>query len=225
MEHWNSRTYVTDPMSDSSQTSSTAEGEPAAQAGASQQIVLISGPSGSGKSTIVNRLVDESPVKLIKMISATTRPRREKEVEGNDYYFLSADEFEARRQRDEFVEYEEVFLSGFWYGTLKSELERARQLGGWAFLEIDVNGALRVMEQYPSAVSIFLKTPDEKVFEQRLRDRGTESEEVIQRRLETARKELKFADRYRHQVVNDNLDQAVAEIIDILTSREAEQND
>ncbi len=192
---------------------------------ARQQIVLISGPSGSGKSTIVNRLVNESPVKLVKMISATTRPRREKEVEGEDYYFLTADEFTARRDRDEFVEFEEVFSSGFWYGTLKSELERARQLGGWAFLEIDVNGALRVMEQYPSTVSIFLKTPDEKVFEQRLRDRGTESEEVIQRRLKTARSELKFADRYRHQVVNDNLDRAVAEIIEILTASEAEEND
>jgi guanylate kinase len=210
------------PMSDSLESRSTAEGEAARQAGPSQQIVLISGPSGSGKSTIVNRLVKESPVRLIKMISATTRPRREKEVAGEDYYFLTADEFEARRQRGEFVEYEEVFSSGFWYGTLKSELARARQLGGWAFLEIDVNGALRVMEQYPSAVSIFLKTPDENVFEQRLRNRGTESEEVIQRRLATARRELKFADRYRHQVVNDNLDRAVAEIIDILTAREAE---
>ena len=210
-------------MSDSLETRSTAESEPAAQAGTSQQIVVISGPSGSGKSTIVNRLVAESPVKLIKMISATTRPRRDREVEAEDYYFLSAEEFETRRQGDEFVEYEEVFSSGYWYGTLKSELQRAQELGGWAFLEIDVNGALRVMEQYPSAISIFLKTPGEDVFEQRLRDRGTESEEVIQRRLETARRELKFADRYKYQVVNDNLDRAVAEIIDILTTREAEQ--
>ncbi|MHC4877059.1 MAG: guanylate kinase [Planctomycetota bacterium] len=211
-------------MSVSPEASSSGCGE-SENTPARQQIVLISGPSGSGKSTIVNRLVNESPVKLIKMISATTRPRREKEVEGEDYYFLTADEFTARRDRDEFVEFEEVFSSGFWYGTLKSELERARQLGGWAFLEIDVNGALRVMEQYPSAVSIFLKTPDEKVFEQRLRNRGTESEEVIQRRLETARSELKFADRYRHQVVNDNLDRAVAEIIEILTASEAEEHD
>lgn len=212
-------------MSDTPETHSAAAGDSVSMTGTPQQIVLISGPSGSGKSTIVNRLVNESPVKLIKMISATTRPRREKEVDGEDYYFLTPDEFAARRDRDEFVEYEEVFSSGFWYGTLKSELERARQLGGWAFLEIDVNGALKVMEQYPATVSIFLKTPDEKVFEQRLRDRGTESEEVIQRRLQTARNELKFADRYRHQVVNDNLDRAVAEIIDILTASEAEQND
>lgn len=212
-------------MSTSRQRPESADGGRSAAAEAPQQIVVLSGPSGSGKSTIVNRLVAESPVRLVKMVSATTRPRRENETDGADYYFLTPEEFEARRRRDEFVEYEEVFASGYWYGTLKSELARAQQLGGWAFLEIDVNGALRVMEQYPSAISIFLRTPSEAVFEQRLRDRGTESEEVIQRRLQAARNELKFADRYRHQVVNDNLDRAVAEIIDILTARKVNKDD
>lgn len=190
----------------------------------SLQVVVLSGPSGSGKSTIVNRLVAESTVKLVKMISATTRPMRINETHGEDYYFLSDAEFRQKRDAGEFVECEEVHSSGFWYGTLHSELHRAADEGGWAFLEIDVKGALSVMEQYPNAVTIFLKTPSEEVFEQRLRARGTESEEVIQRRLRTAREELKSADRYRYQVCNDDLDRAVGEIIEVLVSREAESN-
>ena len=116
-----------------------------------RQVVIISGPSGSGKSTVVNRLISESPVKLIKMISATTRPRRDQEIEGQDYYFLTSDEFIRRRNNDEFVEFEEVHSAGFWYGTLKSELKRATGPGEAAFLEIDVKGALKVMEQFPEA--------------------------------------------------------------------------
>ena len=188
------------------------------------QVVVLSGPSGSGKSTIVNRLVVESPVKLIKMISATTRPIRTNETDGEDYYFLTNEEFQRTSEDGGFVECEEVHSSGFWYGTLHSELHRASDEGGWAFLEIDVKGALSVMEQYPNAITIFLKTPSEDVFENRLRTRGTESEEVIQRRLRTAREELNFADRYRYQVCNDDLDRAVDEIIQILVSREAESH-
>ncbi|NQV28834.1 MAG: guanylate kinase [Rhodopirellula sp.] len=188
------------------------------------QVVVLSGPSGSGKSTIVNRLVAESPVKLVKMISATTRPIRVNETHGEDYYFLSDEDFRQKREAGGFVECEEVHSSGFWYGTLHTELLRARDEGGWAFLEIDVKGALSVMEQFPNAITIFLKTPSEQIFEDRLRARGTESEEVIQRRLKTAREELKFADRYRYQVCNDDLDRAVREIIEVLVSREAESN-
>jgi guanylate kinase len=188
------------------------------------QVVVLSGPSGSGKSTIVNRLVEESPVKLVKMISATTRPIRVNETHGKDYYFLSDEEFQQERNAGGLVECEEVHSSGFWYGTLHSELHRARDEGGWAFLEIDVKGALSVMEKYPDAITIFLKTPSEEVFENRLRSRGTESEEVIQRRLRTAREELKFTDRYRYQICNDDLDRAVNEIIEVLVSRETESN-
>ena len=184
--------------------------------GESLSVLVLSGPSGSGKSTIVNRLCAEPSLRLIKMISATTRPIRPKETDGDDYHFLSDDEFSRKRAAGEFVECEEVHSSGYWYGTLRSELQRAHDAGGWAFLEIDVKGALQVMEQYPSAVSVFLETPSEEVFEQRLRARGTESEEVIQRRLKTAREELRFADRYSHQVCNDELDCAVREIVEIL---------
>lgn len=186
------------------------------------QVVVLSGPSGSGKTTIVNRLLAGSPVPLRMSVSATTRPRRPGEVDGVDYHFLSPEEFEKRRLAGEFLEYAEVHKSGYWYGTLRSELDRIRGEGAWALLEVDVQGALNVMDQYADALSIFLETPSVDVYEQRLRARGTESEEVIQRRLQTARSELELASRYRHRVVNDDLDRAVRTICDLLAARKAE---
>ena len=188
------------------------------------RIVVLSGPSGSGKSTIVNRLAAQQDVKLIKAISATTRPPRQQEQDGDDYYFLTHDEFRRRREAGEFVECFEVHGSGNWYGTLKSELQRAHAAGGWAMLEIDVQGALSVVAQHPRAVTIFIRTPSETDFERRLRERGTESEEVIQRRLQTARRELEMANRYRYQVVNDDVDRAVADIVQILKGLEDESH-
>ena len=182
-------------------------------------IVVLSGPSGSGKTTIVARLEQESPVKLIKSISATTRPPRAHEVHGEHYYFLTPAEFDARKQRGDFLESAEVFRTGHWYGTLKSELDRAREQQGWALLEIDVEGALHVMQQYPDALTIFLTTPSSEEIEQRLRARGTEAEEVIQRRVETARMELQQAGRYQYRVVNDQLDRAVNEILSIFSAK------
>ena len=187
-------------------------------------VVVLSGPSGSGKTTVVSRLMAKSPVPWVKAISATTRPPRPGETNGVDYYFLSDKEFRARREREDFVECAEVHGSGFWYGTLKSELQRCRELGSWAFLEVDVQGALRIMEVYPNAVTIFLRAPDETQYEQRLRARGTESDATIQRRMQTVTRELALADRYRYQVVNDNLDRTIREISDILLATESEQH-
>ncbi|MCA8991980.1 MAG: guanylate kinase [Planctomycetaceae bacterium] len=186
-----------------------------------KQLLVLSGPAGSGKTTIVHRLLAEAPVPLALSISATTRPPRAGEVHGDHYYFLSDEEFQRRREAGEFLECAEVHKSGYWYGTLKSEVDRIRQEGKWVFLEIDVVGAQNVMQLYPQAVSIFLQTPSPEVYEQRLRSRGTESEEQIQRRLRTAREELEYAVSYRYRVVNDNLDKAVSDICDILTQEEA----
>lgn len=183
------------------------------------QVVVLSGPSGSGKTTIVERLLAEAPMKLVKSVSATTRLPRAGERYGEAYYFLSPQEFAARRERGEFLETAEVY-AGLWYGTLKSEIERARKAGGWAFLEIDVQGALSVMAQYPDAITVFLLPPSMEICEQRLRDRGTETEEIIQRRLQKVTHELSFADRYQHRVVNDDLDRAVQEILELLRTHQ-----
>ncbi len=185
-------------------------------------VVVLSGPSGSGKTTVVERLIDESPVPLVKSVSATTRPPRTGEVDGDAYYFLAGEEFRQKLAHGEFLEYAEVFASGFLYGTLRSELNRAWATSAWAFLEIDVQGAMKVMQQYTQAVTIFLKTPSPEEFERRLRARGTESEDVIQKRLATSAQELEFTSRYRYVVVNDELDRAVHEICEILKSEETQ---
>jgi guanylate kinase len=190
--------------------------------GCSFQVVVLSGPSGSGKTTIVNRLLAESPVPLKMSVSATTRPMRPGEVNGINYHFLSQAEFDRRRDAGEFLEFAEVHKSGYWYGTLKAEMDRIRRSGCWALLEVDVQGALSVMGHYPEALSIFLETPSVDEYERRLRSRGTESEAVLQRRLQTARSELELAPRYRYRVVNDDLDRAVRAICDLLAARKAD---
>jgi len=182
------------------------------------QFVVISGPSGSGKTTIVERLLEQSHVKLVKSVSATTRKPRKNEIEGENYYFLTPAEFTRRRERGAFLECAEVHGTGNWYGTLKSEVERARSLGGWALLEIDVQGASQIVHKYPQALTLFLRTSSEAEYERRLRGRGTDSEEVIQRRLANARTELESAPQYRFQIVNDDLDRAVGEIVNIISS-------
>ena len=187
-------------------------------------IVVLSGPTASGKTTIVNLLMQESPVKLVKAISATTRPRRKGEVDGEDYYFLTQEEFETRQKNDEFLECEQVHGLGYWYGTLKSEVNRAVQEGGWPFLEIDVQGTLKLKEQFPQTITLFVRTSSDEEYEKRIRSRGTESEEVIEKRLETIRKELALAEHYNHVIINDELERAVAEIGTILKQREQELN-
>ncbi len=189
-----------------------------------ERIVVLSGPSGSGKTTLVRELVTRAEVTLVKSVSATTRPPRPTEIHGDDYWFLTDAEFREKLANGEFLEHAEVFSSGYLYGTLRSELDRAWQQNAWAFLEIDVQGALKVMQQYPNAVTIFLKTPSPAEFERRLRARGTESEDVIQRRLATAERELQLADRYKYVVVNDQLETAISEICVILMAEEMARN-
>jgi guanylate kinase len=182
--------------------------------GSIPRIVVLSGPSGSGKTTLVRMLIERAPVRLIKSVSATTRPPRPTEVHGDDYWFLSPEEFRSRLAHGEFIEHAEVFSSGYLYGTQN----------GWAFLEIDVEGAGKVVQQYPQAVTIFLQTPSPAEFERRLRARGTESEDVIQRRLAVAERELQQAPKYRYIVINDQLETAVTEICNILKAEERAQN-
>ena len=180
------------------------------------RLVVVSGPAGVGKTTVLRRLFQCAPVPLVASVSATTRPPRPGETDGVDYHFLSEEEFAELRRRGEFLEAFEVFGLGYWYGTLLREVTSGLGAGKWVLLEIDVQGALAVIQRYPDAITIFLCPANMDELERRLRGRKTETEERIQRRLEEARKEMALAHRYRHQVVNDEVDRAVQEICDIL---------
>jgi guanylate kinase len=182
--------------------------------------VILSGPSGAGKSTVVARLLNSSPVPLVPSISATTRSARQGERHGVHYYYLTPEEFHAKRRRGEFLECKEVFGRGDWYGTLQREVEAGLKAGNWVLLEIDVQGAISAREQYPQAVTIFLHPGSLAELETRLRRRGSETEASLARRLEVARQELCQVHQYRYQVVNDSVERAVAEICRIL-QREA----
>jgi guanylate kinase len=189
------------------------------------KLVIISGPSGAGKTTLLKRLYGCAPVPLVVSVSATTRPPRAGEIDGVDYYFLGRDEFERRRLAGEFLESCEVYRTGDWYGTLRSEVTPSLAAGKWVVLEIDVQGTLAVLEHYPGALTIFVRPASLAELERRLRDRGTEGEADIRRRLEVARRELESAGLYRFQVVNDDIERAVNELCHILNPVETERND
>ena len=180
------------------------------------RIIIISGPSGVGKSTIVRKLLTQCELSLSLSVSATTRPPRNGERDGADYYFLSRGEFLRRQAAGEFLESCEVFESGDWYGTLRSEVDRGLQAGRSVILEIDVRGAQAVIAQRDDVVTFFIRPASLAVLETRLRDRATEPEGVIQRRLERSRREMAAADQYDYQVTNERLDEAVQEMCRLL---------
>jgi guanylate kinase len=184
------------------------------------KLVIISGPSGAGKSTVLKRVLAECPQPLELSVSATTRSPRPGEEDGVDYHFLSHDEFARRRENDEFLEWKEVFKRGDYYGTMRKTVTAGLAAGKWVVLEIDVEGAMMVLESHPDAITIFLHPGSDEELERRLRYRATESEDSIQRRLEVARREMTCLDKYRHEVVNDTVDQAVRDICQILKSGE-----
>ncbi|MDK2978811.1 MAG: guanylate kinase [Bacteroidales bacterium] len=174
------------------------------------KLFIFSAPSGSGKTTIVKKLLDEN-IGLEFSVSATNRPKRENEVHGKDYYFLSTNDFKQKIKKDEFVEWEEVYNNRF-YGTLKSELKRIWEKGKHVVFDVDVVGGLNIKKKYPEkSLAIFIMPPNINVLEQRLRNRSTDSNKDIEIRVAKAKKELAFAHRFDMTILNEDLNQAVNE--------------
>ena len=178
-------------------------------------IFVISAPSGSGKSTLVNRLL-RSDSNLEFGTSVTTRPPRMNEVDGEEYRFVRRDEFLEMRDKDEFLEWAEVF--GHLYGTPRSALDHARRHGRDLLLDIDVKGAGSLIEKLPETVKIFILPPSRSALEQRLRERCSEDENAIKRRLGEASREVGQYRSYDHVVINENLNESFQRLYAILVA-------
>jgi guanylate kinase len=178
-------------------------------------VYIVSAPSGSGKSTLVNELF-----KMVRhldfSISYTTRPPRGSEQNGKEYFFVSKEEFETMIAADEFLEYATVF--GNYYGTARRFLREAENRSNDLLLDIDVQGASKIKKKIPDAVSIFILPPDREKLEWRLRTRGLDSEEVIRRRLDTARREIENYSKYDYILVNNLLEQSADQLRDIVVA-------
>lgn len=181
------------------------------------KLVIFSAPSGSGKTTIVRELLKRFDCFEFS-ISATSRKPRGEERDGVDYYFLSNDEFSARVERDEFVEWEEVY-AGTCYGTLRSEVERIWAKGHVILFDVDVMGGIKLKRLFgDDACSVFIMPPSVEELERRLRGRATDAEEVIRKRIDKAEFELSKSSEFDFTVVNDDLQQAVDETVAIITN-------
>lgn len=172
------------------------------------KMVVISGPSGSGKSTICKKLLEDP--RIVFSVSATTRKMRPGEVDGRDYHFISVEDFKARVARGEFIEHADVF--GNMYGTLRAPMVQALAEGRIYVLEIDVQGALQLKTLGEPGVYVFIAPPDFEELRRRLMKRGTESPEVLERRLHKAEDEYRERVKYDHVVTNDDLERAVREV-------------
>lgn len=173
--------------------------------------IILAAPSGGGKSTMAKRLLhDFSEIKF--SVSATTRKPRKGETDGVDYHYLTRAQFQNKIEQGRFLEWEE-FYNGTMYGTLKADVESELDKGYFVMLDVDVLGALNVKEMYgEEALSIFISPPSLIVLEERLRNRGTESEKSLDLRLERAKKELNYADRFDINIINDKIEPAYSKI-------------
>lgn len=180
-----------------------------------RHLFIISAPSGAGKTTLCQRLLNRFPEQLSLSVSCTTRTPRKNERNGKDYHFISEKEFRSQIHAGEFAEWAEVH--GKFYGTLKKTIEGAWKKHRSILLDIDVQGADALKQLYPNeTIRIFISPPNMNELENRLRRRGTDSEENIQKRIRNAREEMKQATRFDYQIVNDSLDQAFGELETIL---------
>lgn len=179
------------------------------------QLYVFTGPSGTGKGTILGRVLAED-CNVFLSVSATTRAPREGEQNGVHYYFLSKPEFEEKIAQDAFLEHAQYV--GNYYGTLEAPVNEQLAAGRDVVLEIEVQGAMQIHQKRPDAVMVFVAPPSMEELERRLCGRGTESEDKIRGRMETARREMTYADQFDYVIVNDDLDTAVRDLLAIFTA-------
>lgn len=181
-------------------------------------LVVISAPSGGGKSTVIRRLLERGDSRFSYSTSMTTRPRRENEVDGKDYIFVSEDEFSRRIENGDFVEW--AIVHDHYYGTPKESIERMLAEGRTVLLDIDVQGGLELKRHYKDrAFLIFIMPPNLQALEQRLRNRNTESEEEVSRRLAAVPREIEYAAQYDKIVVNENLEETVSRVMELIDKK------
>ena len=172
------------------------------------KLIVFSAPSGSGKTTIVHYLLAQEKLNLDFSVSATSREKRGSEIHGQDYYFISSKQFQEHLEKDDFIEWEEVYKDNF-YGTLKEEINRIWQMGKHVIFDIDVVGGLNIKRKFPAqTLAVFVQSPSIDEMERRLRNRKTDSEEKIKERVAKAEKELKFSKDFDVILVNDDLEKA-----------------
>lgn len=181
-----------------------------------KNILVLSSPSGGGKSTVA-KFILENYKNFTFSISATTRNPRPGELNNIHYYFFSREEFRRRIQNDELIEYEEIF--GNYYGTLKSTTDSILNLGKFLLFDVDVKGAMSIKKHFPdNSVLMFIAPPSLEILEHRLRNRNTETEEQLQKRLDRSRDEMEYIKYFDHHIVNDELETTLTEISDILSN-------
>jgi guanylate kinase len=179
------------------------------------KFVIVSAPSGAGKTSIVRRLM-QAGLGLVFSVSAASRPPRPGEVDGKDYYFISAEDFRRKIGDNELLEWQEVYKDQF-YGTLKSEVERIWKAGHHVLFDVDVQGGMNLKRMFPEiALSLFIMPPSIAELENRLRLRSTETEENLRKRLAKAEEEMSFASRFDKIIINDKLEEAVQETIRVV---------
>ncbi|MBT8377821.1 MAG: guanylate kinase [Ignavibacteria bacterium] len=178
------------------------------------EIIAVAAPSGAGKTTIVKRILAQFP-EFVFSISATTRPIRETEKNGVEYYFITEEEFKQKIKHNEFIEWEKFY--DYYYGTYKSVINKTINSGKPVLLEVDVKGALSIKKLYPFAHLIYISPPSYKELVTRLRERKTENEEDFNKRIKRAKMELSLKDKFDYIIVNENLEKAVEQTSDLVT--------
>lgn len=183
-----------------------------------RKLIAVSAPSGTGKTTIISEIIKQENLNLMFSVSATSRPPRNYEINGQHYYFLTAEQFKEKIKNNEFVEWQEVYENQF-YGTLKTEIERIFELNKNIIFDIDIMGALNIKKHYPqNTITIFVSPPSMEDLKKRLDNRASETPESTLKRLQRAEFEISFAPKFDFKIINDKLETAIEETKEIISN-------